>query len=83
VISSIDKPSSPAGDAKSTFHNNLHGRTAQQRRETRNAVLKVQLKDLQRVAETYLTAERSNTAVVGNQTATEIAKQQTLDLVTL
>ena len=24
VVSTIDKPSSPAGEAKSTFHNNLH-----------------------------------------------------------
>jgi Zn-dependent M16 (insulinase) family peptidase len=83
VISAIDKPSSPAGEAKTTFHNNLHGRTPQQRRDARNAVLKVQLKDLQRVAETYLTPQRSNTAVVGNQTAVEIAKQQNLEILSL
>jgi Zn-dependent M16 (insulinase) family peptidase len=69
VISAIDKPSSPAGDAKSTFHNNLHGRTPAQRREARNAVLKVQLKDLQHVAETYLIPQHGNTAVIGNQTS--------------
>jgi len=83
VISAIDKPSSPAGEAKATFHNNLHGRTPQQRREARNAVLKVQLKDLQRVAETYLTPQRSNTAVIGNQTSAEIAKQQHLEILSL
>ncbi len=83
VISAIDKPSSPAGEAKATFHNNLHGRTPQQRREARNAVLKVQLKDLQRVAENYLIPQRSNTAVVGNQTSAEIAKQQNLEIVSL
>jgi len=83
VISAIDKPSSPAGEAKATFYNNLHGRTPRQRREARNAVLKVQLKDLQRVAETYLTPQHSNTAVIGNQTSAEIAKQQNLEIVSL
>lgn len=83
VISSIDKPSSPAGEAKSTFHNNLHERTPEQQRAFRKAVLKVTLDDLQRVARTYLTPGNASTAVLGNQTAVETAKQQGLDVISL
>jgi Zn-dependent M16 (insulinase) family peptidase len=83
VISSIDKPSSPAGEAKATFHNNLHHRTPQQRRDFRNAILKVTIQDLQRVAETYLTPARSNTAVIGNHTAASTAEKLGLEIIQL
>jgi Zn-dependent M16 (insulinase) family peptidase len=83
VISSIDKPSSPAGEAKATFHNNLHHRTPQQRRDFRNAILKVTIPDLQRVTETYLTPVRSNTAVVGNNTAASTAESLGLEIIQL
>lgn len=64
VISSIDKPGSPAGEAKSAFHNNLFGRTPEQRREFRKRILQVTMNDLLRVAETYLKPEKASTAVV-------------------
>ena len=64
VISSIDKPGSPAGEAKQAYHNELYGRTAKQRRDFRQRILKVQLDDLKRVAETYLQAEKASVAVV-------------------
>jgi Zn-dependent M16 (insulinase) family peptidase len=80
VISSIDKPSSPAGEAKVTFHNNLHGRTPEKRREFRSAILNVSLDDLKRVAETYLLAEKASTAVIGNQGAASVAAQRGLEL---
>jgi Zn-dependent M16 (insulinase) family peptidase len=83
VVSALDKPSSPAGEAKGTFHNNLHGRTAEQRRAFRNAVLQVKQEDLQRVARTYLTAEKASTAVIGPATVIETARQQKLDVVIL
>lgn len=83
VISALDKPSSPAGEAKATFHNNLHGRTAEQRRAFRHAVLQVKLEDLQRVARTYLIADRASTAVIGPATAADTARQQKLDVMCL
>jgi len=83
VVSALDKPSSPAGEAKATFHNNLHGRTAEQRRAFRNAVLQVKQEDLQRVARTYLTADNASTAVIGPATVIETARQQKLDVVIL
>lgn len=66
VISSIDKPGSPAGEAKKTFHAALHGRTPEQRRRFRARVLEVRLDDLQRVAAAYLRPEAASTAVISN-----------------
>jgi Zn-dependent M16 (insulinase) family peptidase len=66
VISKIDRPGSPAGEAISTFFNNLHGRTATQRRKFRHQVLQVTIADLQRVAKTYLQPEKAHIAVLSN-----------------
>ncbi len=66
VISGIDKPSSPAGEAKQTFHAELFERTREKREHFRNQVLKVTIDDLKRVAKTYLTPEKASIAVVSN-----------------
>ena len=64
VISSIDKPSSPAGEAKQTFHTELFGRSREKRAHFRNQILKVTIDDLKRVARTYLTPDKASIAVV-------------------
>ena len=64
VISSIDKPSSPAGEARQTFHAELSGRSREKREQFRNRVLNVTLDDLIRVAKTYLTPDKASTAVI-------------------
>jgi Zn-dependent M16 (insulinase) family peptidase len=64
VISSLDKPSSPAGEAKQHFHNSLFGRSHAQREEFRQRILAVTLADLRRVTETYLQPELASTAVI-------------------
>jgi presequence protease len=66
VIGSLDKPSSPAGEAKQHFHNRLFGRTHEQREEFRQRILDVTLDDLRRVAQTYLRPELASTAVITN-----------------
>jgi presequence protease len=66
VVSSIDKPASPAGEARQAFHNNLFGRTAAQRTAFRQRILAVSLADLQHVAKTYLQPEKASIAVVTN-----------------
>jgi len=66
VIASIDKPGSPAGEVKKTFHAALHGRTPEQRRRFRARVLGVTQDDLKRVAATYLKPETASTAVISN-----------------
>ena len=66
VVGSLDKPSSPAGEAKQHFHNRLFGRTHEQREEFRQRILDVTLDDLRRVTETYLRPELASTAVITN-----------------
>ena len=64
VIGSLDKPGSPAGEAKQDYHNLRFGRDHAQRMVFRRAVLAVTLDDLRRVAETYLRPEVASIAVV-------------------
>ncbi|NND68628.1 MAG: peptidase M16, partial [Halioglobus sp.] len=64
VIGSLDKPSSPAGEAKLHFHNSLYGRTHGQRERFRQQVLEVSLDDLERVGGVYLKPELASTAVI-------------------
>lgn len=66
VVSQIDKPRSPAGEAKGDFHSELFGRTQAKRDQFRQAVLKVSLDDLKHVASTYLQDENASVAVVSN-----------------
>ena len=71
VVSSIDKPSSPAGEAKSTYHAELFGRTREKRELFRNRVVKTTLMDLLRVTSTYLRPELASIAVVSNASQRE------------
>ncbi len=64
VISSIDKPGSPAGEAKEAFHNALIGRTPELRERFRERITNVTLDDLKRVAATYLKPENASTAII-------------------
>jgi len=71
VIGSLDKPGSPAGEAKQHFHNRLFGRSHEQREAFRQQVLAVTLQDLQRVGERYLQPEQASTAVLSNSAGLE------------
>ena len=64
VISSIDKPGSPAGEAKQAYHNQRSGRTPQWRNQFRQNVLNVSLDDLKRVTRTYLQDKSASTGVL-------------------
>jgi Zn-dependent M16 (insulinase) family peptidase len=64
VVSQIDKPRSPAGEAKSDFQSELFGRSKSLRAEFRQQVLNVSLDDLKRVAGTYLRPELASVGVV-------------------
>ncbi len=78
VVSSIDKPGSPAGEAKKAFHAALHGRTPEQRRRARSRILEVREADLKRVAENYLKPGQANTAVITSSSI--LAKEPDLGL---
>ncbi len=67
VVSSLDKPGSPAGEAKQQFHSNLFGRTHAQLQAFRQRVLGVTLADLQRVGEDYLLNTDASAAIISNE----------------
>jgi Zn-dependent M16 (insulinase) family peptidase len=64
VISSMDKPGSPAGEARSAFHNELHGRTRDKLQQFRRRVLEVTIDDLKRVTKAYLKDGEASVAVI-------------------
>ena len=64
LVSSMDKPGSPAGEAITACYALLHGRTPAFRRQMRERLLKVSLEDLKRVAQTYLIGQKPTKAVV-------------------
>ena len=83
VVSRLDQPASPAGEAKRAFHNNLHGRTPAQRRNFRSRILQVSMDDLQRVAEHYLINGQANTAVICNEETLNNASELNLKQIKL
>ena len=82
VIGSMDKPSSPAGEAKQHFHTRLFGRSHESRELFRQRVLAVTLDDLRRVVDTYLKPELASTAVItsSGQLETTAALREELGL---
>ena len=83
VVSSLDKPGSPAGEAKQAFHNQLNGRTAEQRQKFRKRILQVTLDDLKRVGKTYLLPEKASIAVITNAAMEAVVKDLGLDVMYL
>ena len=71
VLSDIDRPGSPAGEAISAYFGTRHGRTPAYRRAVRRAVMGVSKDDLMRVAERYLRGATGSIAVVSNEATIE------------
>ncbi|KAA8984327.1 insulinase family protein [Halospina sp. K52047b] len=64
VISQLDRPRSPAGEARFAYQSRLFGRTPEQQQRFRERVLAVDLASMQEAAERWLTPDRASTAVV-------------------
>jgi len=64
IIGSLDRPGSPAGEAKQAFHMDKGGRTQAIRQQFRDRLLSVNWADVQRVADTYLRGQQGSRAVV-------------------
>ena len=71
VMASLDKPGSPAGEAKRDFHERLFKRTAEHRKLLRAASSNTTIDDLRRVADTYLKPELASTAVITHTAGAE------------
>ncbi|MDG1852084.1 MAG: peptidase M16, partial [Gammaproteobacteria bacterium] len=67
VISSLDKPSSPAGTAKQAFYNELFGRGKEQRAAFRQNVLGVSIESLKQVTEKYLANQDPSIGIISNK----------------
>ena len=65
IISRIDKPGSPAGEAISNYYSERFGRGADYTRKVRKSILAVTEADLKAVTDRYLTKGNTNYAVVG------------------
>lgn len=83
VVSSIDKPGSPAGEAKSTYQAELFGRTREKREQFRNRVVNVSIDDLLRVASTYLQPEKASIGIVSHPGQREKLEALNLTISTL
>jgi Zn-dependent M16 (insulinase) family peptidase len=81
VISAIDRPGSPAGEAITAFYAGLFGRTPEFRRRFRRHILEVSLDDLKRVADTYLLPERASQAAISSSAV--MARQQGWEVATV
>ena len=74
LVSSMDKPGSPAGEAITACYALLHGRTPAFRKQLRERLLSVTIDDLKRVARQYLIEQKPVKAVVA-----PVAKKETLE----
>ncbi|MCK5363553.1 MAG: peptidase M16, partial [Gammaproteobacteria bacterium] len=80
VLSDIDRPESPAGEAIAAYFGSRHGRTPAHRRALRRAVMGVSKEQLKRVAGQYLTADAASVAVVSNEATIEANSELGLEL---
>ncbi len=65
VVSSIDKPLSPVGEAKNDFNFNLEDISIKERLEMRQRVINCSIEDLIRVSETYLSKDSKKSILAG------------------
>lgn len=83
VIASMDKPASPAGEAKHAYYNHLFGRTLDHRMTFRKRVLNTSLDDLKAVADRYLKPEQASIGIITNREAGEALETSNLELINL
>ena len=80
VIGQLDRPRSPAGAARHAFHNQLFGRSPEQRSRFRERVLAVTIDDMKRVARTWLVQDQASTAVITSHDNRKLAESLGLEL---
>jgi Zn-dependent M16 (insulinase) family peptidase len=83
IIGSMDRPSSPAGEAKLIHHALKSGRTPARRLAYRQGLLAVTLADVKRVVETYLVNVEGKKAVLAPKGTGDIAEKLGLNAVEL
>jgi len=79
VIGSMDRPGSPAGEAKQFFHQDRTGRSRAIRQSFREGLLRTDWKAVQQAAEKYLLGKEGVKAVVAPRGTESIAANLNLD----
>ncbi|UQB43060.1 insulinase family protein [Thiomicrospira microaerophila] len=82
IVSSMDKPGSPAGEAKKAFYQELYGRSHAKRMAYRQAVLGADLAQLQAVAQRYLNTQPTR-AVVTQASQSDVLRENGFKLIKL
>ena len=67
VISSLDKPASPAGTAKQAYYNELFGRDKEHRAKFRQQVLEITIHKLKDVANHYLLPAKRSVGIISSK----------------
>ncbi|HAJ76632.1 MAG TPA: peptidase M16 [Gammaproteobacteria bacterium] len=83
IIATMDKPSSPAGEAKKSFYNQLFGRSLEHRMAFRERVLATTLDDLKSVAERYFDAGQASIGIISNKETVETLQDQAIEIINL
>ena len=83
IIGSMDRPSSPAGEAKQIHHALKSGRTPERRLAYRQGLLAVTLADVKRVVEMYLLNGDGKKAVLAPKGTADIAAKLGLNAIEL
>ena len=75
VVSKLDHPSSPAGEARKSYYARLFGKTIERREAYRAGVINVTMDDLRRVTEKYLKdVQPSQGIICSPETGEKLAK---------
>jgi hypothetical protein len=83
VIGSMDKSTSPAGEAKQAYYNYLFGRSLEHRMRFRQQVLGTSMADLRQVAERYFAPEQASIGIISSKDALENHQIDGLELINL
>ncbi|HIQ40944.1 MAG TPA: peptidase M16 [Sulfurivirga caldicuralii] len=83
VIAAMDKPGSPAGEAKKAFYQQLYGYTPAVRQRIRDTILAADLEQIRTVAEKYLQTDKASKAVLTHQDGAKVLADAGFEVITL
>ncbi len=83
VIAAMDKPASPAGEARIAFYNHLFGRDLAQRLEFRKRVLATTLADLKAATDRYFSSPEPSFGIITSREAAHSLQLANLRVVNL
>lgn len=83
VIAGMDKPGSPAGEAKKAFYQQLYGYTPEVRQRIRDTILGANLAQIREVAQRYLDVNQASRAVLTHQDGAKTLAERGFEVISL